>query len=85
MSWRASSGFPPVVRAHSAQTSSPVSPPRLPRTSSAIAAGLSGGGRTAVRGSRSISRVSASGAAAASPVRTARITHAGISSILASR
>ena len=38
MSWRASKGFPPVVRAHSKQTSSPVSSPRLSRTSSAIAA-----------------------------------------------
>ena len=64
MSWRASSGFPPVVRAHSAQTASPVSRPRPPRTSSATAAGLSGAGRTAVRGSRSVSPRRASGAAA---------------------
>ena len=76
MSCRASSGLPPVVRAHSTQTSSPVSSPRLPRTSSAIAAGLSGGGRTAVSGSCSISLVRASGAAAVSPVRT-REDHAG--------
>ena len=85
MSWRTSNGFPPVVRAHSKQTSSPVSSPRLSRTSSAIAGWLSGCGRRAVSGSRSISLVRASGAAAASPVRTARITQAGISSIRGSR
>ena len=85
MSWRASSGFPPVVRAHSAQIASPISPPRPARTSSAIAAPLSGVGLIAVRGSFSISPVSVSGAAAGSPVRTARIMHAGNSSILAAR
>ena len=53
--------------------------------SGAIVVGLSGGGRTAIRGSRSISLARAFGAAAASPVLTTRITHAGISSIRASR
>ena len=85
ISWRTSSGFPAVVRAHSAHTASPVSPPRLPRTSSATAAGLSGDGRTVGGGSRSSSSVRASGADAASPVRTARIAQAGISSIRAAR
>ena len=32
ISWRTSSGFPAVVRAHSAQTASVVAAPRLPRT-----------------------------------------------------
>jgi hypothetical protein len=78
----------PTVRAHAVLGLSMVRflawEPRLPRTNSAMAAGLSGSGRTAVSGSRSISLVSASGTAD-SPVRTARTTHAGISSILASR
>ena len=51
MSCRASSGLPAVVRAHSAQIASPMSSPRRPRTSRATAAGLSGAGRSAARGS----------------------------------
>ena len=85
MSCRASSGLPAVVRAHSAQIASPMSSPRRSRTNRATPAGLSGTGRTAALGSRSASRVSASGAAAVSPVRIATIRQAGSSSILASR